>query len=200
MGWRVNLGLRHLLEHARETLRDPRGQARWVMEHSISHANGWLALVALSVASAVLTVLLEMLRSGNAVFPLGLFAVTPYVGAIATASNWVITVFLVFWAGRAFGGKGGFGASIALMAWLLFLLCVVMVLQLPVALILLPLLPVTDIAAIVALIYVFCNLVAELHGFRSAVSVFFASLAIALGFLVVVSVLAGLLGAPGVSA
>lgn len=188
------LTLRNLLRHASDSLRAPREQARWVMAIEASRVHRWQALVAISLVSTVLSVLLELFKTGDPVFLLGLLAVTPMVGAIATTANSVITVFIVYWVGRAFGGQGGFGAVIAVVAFLQFILSCILAAQLVIAAVIPPLLGVTDVVALVTLFWLFCYFVAELHGFRSALNVFFATMAITAGFVFALYLLTGLLG------
>ena len=183
-----------LMRHAVESLRTPREQTRWVMSLELSRRDRWFLLALISVVSTIFSVLLQVFLTQQAAFPLGLMLVSPMVGAIATTSNSVITVFIVYWAGRAFGGTGGFGNTISIITWLQFILTCILGVQILLALVFPALLGPLNIMALVALGWLFCSFVAELHGFRSALNVFFGTMAISTGFIFGLYMLAGLLG------
>ncbi len=186
-------GLNNLLRHAVDSLRDPRGQARWVMSFQATRVQRWSALLAVSLASTVLSVLLQVLRSGDLVFPLGMIEVTPLAGAVATFANGVITVFIVYWAGRAFGGEGGFGNTISVVTWLQFILGCFVALQVLLAVLVPSLLNPSDVFALVALMFLLGHFVAELHGFRSALNVLFVTVAFFVGLVLGLSAIASML-------
>jgi len=78
-----------------------------------------------------------------------------------------MTVFGIYWIGRAMGGKGGFSDTILLVAWMQFVVVCLQIVQLGVFLLAKPLAGLVDIAASVVSLWILTNFVAELHGFRS---------------------------------
>lgn len=190
----MNMTLKTLLRHAVASINAPRDQARWVMSIDLTRQQRWQALVAVSVLSTVLTVLIEFIKTGQATFLLGLVTVNPFVGAIATVSNAIITVFIIYWAGRAFGGHGRFPDVISIVAWLQFILTCILAAQLVILLALPPFLAMTDVVALVAIFYLFSHFVAELHGFRSALNVFLVMIAVSAAFVIGLYMLAGMAG------
>lgn len=159
----------------RQSLAAPRIAARQVMEIGAGFDRGvlWLALVLVAVLSSLLThlglVLLPAAEgAGLTLSPIG----------TALAQFALIAVFL--WAivgiGRWRGGSGTWDQALALMVWLQALLLGLQLLQLVVLVIFVPLAELIGMLGIVFFFFLLTQFVAEMHGFRSALSVFFGIL------------------------
>ena len=107
---------------------------------------------------------------------------SPYLLAIVQMSGLVITVFVVFWVGRAGGGTGRFADCISVVTWIQFVLFCVQFLQ-AVAVFVVPQIAGTiGLFALVLLFWLMTNFIAELHGFKSLTRVFAMIMATLFGF------------------
>lgn len=180
----------------RQTLRDPRGAARRLIEMQLPAGPMWQAL-ALVVLLSVLTgqgatLLVGGMPSGETMLP-GFFF-SPVLLSVVQGILLVLMVLAVHGIGRAFGGQGELPDAIVLVTWLQFLMVCLQIVQ-GIAMILLP--PVASLlglAGIVAFFYLLTLFVCELHGFDRPGVVFFGILASMIGIVLALSILLGLLG------
>lgn len=196
--------LSDLLTHGWQSVRAPREELRWVLAHAVPRQSRWEILILLTLGTVIVTVLHHMALFGEALFlvvvdEMGapIVQVTPYLAAITAVSGSVLTAFLVFWCGRAFGGDGSLPDTVLTLGWMQFILLVVGAAQAVLALILPGAADLVGLLAMVLTMWLFCQFVAELHGFSSALKVFFATLGIAFGLGLLVTLLAGSLAAAG---
>lgn len=107
---------------------------------------------------------------------------TPFMALTVNAALMAITVLAVHLVGNLFGGKGTLRGSVLVNAWVHYMMILV---QLAVFL-LTTILPFLALVAIPVALFLFfwmlSNFVAVLHGFRSAMGVFFAALVLILVF------------------
>ena len=156
-----------LAELMRDTLRDPRGGARAVMQMRLPMEARWLALVLMAVGSALLT------HIGIAMtMPMGDTGATLALPSpIATAATQfmvlVLTAALATWVGRWAGGQGQFPDAVTLVVWLQAILLAVQLLQMVLLLLVPPLGALVGYASVALFFWLLTAFVAELHGFRS---------------------------------
>ncbi len=175
----MNAGANLFVGLTRLSLRNPREAARQIMRIGAAFDTGvlWMALVLVAVLSSILTHLAvammpmpEQAAAGGLVF-------SPIRTAVIQLALMAAVVQAMVIVGRWRGGHGTQGQALSLMIWLQTVLLALQLMQI-VALMLIP--PLADLIGIVAMVLFLVLLtlfVAELHGFRSALSVFFGILA-----------------------
>lgn len=190
-----------LLRLAWSTVRTPREVARIIMSVDLPRTARWEALFGLVIAGTLLAIAITYLFTGDLVMYLGVIPATPLVAAIISASASVLSVFAIFWIGRAMGGKGGFGEAISLVAWTQFVVICMQLVQLAAFLLLPTMAVLVEIAASVISIWILTNFIAELHGFKSITRVFLMMLVSLFGLAFGVSLILAIIGisVPGVS-
>ena len=168
----MTVTLQTLLRNAWDTVRSPREGAAWVMTFDIPRAERWLLLFLITVLSVILAHISGLLLFSQTDMFMGQILASPFISTILQMSVLVITVFLVFWMGRAMGGQGGFGDTILLVAWLQFIMGCLQVIQL-IAMLTIPAFgSLLGVVGLVLFFWLLTNFVAELHGFQSLGQVF----------------------------
>lgn len=173
-----------LLMAARATAAQPREGARSLIEMDLPAPVGWLGLVLMAVASAALSAV-TFVVSGPGGDPnldqalTDLFA-NPIQLAIFQAAALVIGAMLIQGVGRMFGGQGRFSDAVVLVAWLEFILLLLQFAQLVVLLISTPLAAALGMFGLVLFLWLLTNFIAELHGFKSLLAVFFVIIGVTL--------------------
>ena len=190
----MTLDLPTLLRHAWDSVRDPRAQARWVKSIDIPRTSRWEALLLIVVISVILAQISTVFLPVQSDLILGPLLANPFIAGIVQMSLLVITVFAVFWIGRAMGGTGGFGDSILLVAWMQFILVCLQVAQTVAVLILPPLASLIGIGGFVLFFWLLTNFIAELHGFKSLAQVFLMILLSLVGIAFGLSLILSLIG------
>lgn len=183
----------------RLTLANPRAAAAWLMGLGLDLRAGWLALVLMSVLSAAIgfvgfqTSAAEVHPALQALFGSPLRTALIQFGALA------LTGVLAWWVGARFGGRGNLPQALVLVAWAQvppILLQLVQILALFIAPGLAGLIGLAGFALYVVLLSLF---IAELHGFRSGVLVFFGMMVTSFVVAIVAAILfAALFGVPQV--
>lgn len=181
-----------LLELARLTLTQPRQGLRAVLNLGLPRGAGTAGLVLMAVLSALLlhlSVRVSPMMAGDNMMEA--LIGSPFRTAIIQAVVLMVTAFLVYRIGRAFGGRGSVDEAILAMVWLQTILVALQALQL-LSLILLP--PLASLIGLLSgflFLWLLTQFIAELHGFQSAAKVFFGVIVtfllatIALSFLLV---------------
>jgi hypothetical protein len=186
-------------EAAKATMRNPRGMARAIMQMNIPVATGWVALLLMVVVSAVLTSIAVMIVPADpdpqVQADMQMLLGSPFQLALLQAVVMAVSLLLIHNVGHRFGGTGRFADAVVLLAWIEFLLIGLQAVQI-VALLILP--PFADIVGLVGgvlFMWLLSKFIAELHGFRSALAVFFGIIAtIFVASLAMALVMVGLLG------
>jgi hypothetical protein len=190
----MSVTLSDLMRLAYETVRAPREGAQRVMGAPMSRNDRWLALTLTVIVSVILGKLNQFAApvEGNPLMQS--FLGNPLAMALIQFSLLVITVYAVYWIGRATGGQGSFEDSILLIAWMQFIMICLQVMQ-TVALFLVP--PLADLIGLMGLVLFFwllTNFVAELHGFDSLGKVFLMILVSIVGIAFGLSLILSLIG------
>lgn len=183
------------------SLRTPRDAARAVMAFDLDRATRWQALFALVIVGSVLSVVATFLLTGQLGLFLGFAFATPLTAAIVQLSVTVMTVYAVYWIGRAMGGQGAFEDAILLVAWVQFVVICLQLVQLAAFLVLRPVSGLVDIVAAVVSVWMLVGFIAELHGFKSLLRVFVMVIATVFAMAFCLSLILAILGVsfPGVS-
>jgi len=168
----MTLNLPMLMQLVAVSIRTPRDAARMIMAIDLPRALRWQVLFLFVLIGAILAVFLTYLITGHAVLYVGFIQVQPIAAAMVTASGSVLTVFAIYWVGRALGGTGHFADAISVVAWLQFVVVTFQVAQLAVFIVMPPLAAVIDLAGTLLSIWLLTNFIAELHGFKSLSKVF----------------------------
>lgn len=180
-----------------ESIRDPQESATKLMSTAPPREALWTALALVAVLSTLLSQFGFML-SGGSEAAMGVLDSGPLIMAFIGAFFIVLTVFLVFWIGRACGGTGSFEETLLLIVWLQVIFVAVQIAQMVLALVA-PFMTLMVVVASVGLFfYLLTHFIVALHGFRSAGMVFAGIVISAFGVLFVVGLVMAMLGiAPG---
>lgn len=177
-----------------QTVPEPRKVARDVLSwQNAPHRVLWQALALLLVASTWLKVL------GGILFPVDPTAAGPLLGSpllmgMTEASSSVITVFVIYWLGRALGGKGSLGGAILVVAWLQFVLLIIELGVLFFSVIAPGFALLLWVMGLVMTFWILSHFIAELHGFSSAGKVFGGIILTMLSLVVILSFFFALIG------
>ncbi len=186
----------YLFGMALQSIPEPRKIARELFNLRLNRGALWQALILLLVIGAMMGV------GSSVLFPpapelSGTVFAMPLMVSLAEASIAIITVFLIFWLGRAAGGTGAFEDAIVTVIWLNFVLLIVQMTVLVLSLFAPSLAALVWLAGGFAGFWILSHFIAEMHGFTSAMRVF---LAILLTSFVAVAVLSIVLAMMGVGA
>jgi|LauGreDrversion2_3_1035106.scaffolds.fasta_scaffold18412_2 hypothetical protein len=184
----MNLSPPTLLRAARDTLVNPAGAARYVMDLGLSTRQGLMALALTAVLATLLTALMQaFIGPVDDAGMQGLFN-RPFILALSQFGLMILGAALMWRVGQMFGGKGSFAQSLSLVAWLEVVL---ILLQLAQVLVLLALpvlsLPI-GLASVFAFFYLLTHFTAALNGFTSLTKTFFAILGTSLAVLFLASI------------
>ncbi len=188
------LNLVNLYSHVIETLRDPRGQARWIMSVDLPRAMRWEAMAIVVLMSTILSYGAGQLAPPQPPTVWDPILNSPYLLATVQMSGLVITVFAVYWVGRLGGGSARFADCILIIAWIQFVLFCLQVIQTIAAFAAPSLAGMIGIVAIVVLFWLMTNFIAEVHGFKSLTKVFAMIIATLMGFAFGLSVILSMIG------
>ncbi len=191
----MNLNLASLIKDAVDTLRDPREGARKIMAYQMERRQRWETLLLIAVLSAVFAYISISLSTDVGEAQLSDVArMNPFVLTLSQIFVLVVMVFAIHLIGRMAGGKGSLDDAILLVVWLQFILICLQILQI-IAAVVMPFVAV--VIGLIGLFVVFRLLtvfVAELHGFRSTVSVFIGVLVVMIMLATVMSYIFGAFG------
>lgn len=191
----MDLSLPALARLLQLSVTDPRAAARVLMDMNPPMPLRWLALVLVSVLSALAmhgTILLVPAPDGD---DLSLLLPGPLGTALLQGVIMLGIAGLAQGVGRMAGGRGRFADALLLVSWLQAVLLVLQVVQTLLLLALPPLGGLVGLAGFALMFWLLTGFIAELHGFRSLPMVFLAVLGVlvglAVGLGVVVMVLLG---------
>lgn len=183
----------------RLTLANPRAAADRLMRLDLDARAGWTALVLMSVLSAALGFVGFMASSAEMDPGLQALFGSPLRTALIQFGALALTGLLAFWVGKRFGGTGSLPQALVLVAWAQvppILLQLAQIVALVIAPTLAPLIGLAGFALYAVLLSLF---IAELHGFRSGLLVFFGMMVTSFLVAVIAAVLfAVLIGVPQV--
>ena len=167
----MDLTLAGLMAEARLTVTNPRAGARRIIAMDLPLSARWLAFWLMAVLTAILTHLsLGLLPAADREMLAGMME-SPLRSAVLQAGLLLATVWLVCRVGRMRGGKGSFADTLVLLTWLQFLMLSLQLVQLVLQVLVPPLAVPVNVAAFGLFLWLLTNFVAELHGFRSLISV-----------------------------
>lgn len=183
----------YLIGMVLQSIPEPRKIARELFALNLDRTTLWQALFLMLVTGAMIGV------GSSVMFPpapelSGTIFAMPLVVASAEAAVAVISVFLIYWLGRAAGGTGRFQDGIVTITWLNFVLLIVQVFVLILSLF------APSMAALLWLFggftgfWILSHFIAELHGFSSALRVFLTILLTSFIAVAILSIILAILG------
>lgn len=182
-----------LRELAILSIKDPAMGAKTVLSMPLPREALWTALVLVAVLNAALFTVSNILVPGPTPFP-GIFTV-PLIYCAVVAGGLVLTVYALFWIGRALGGSGSLEDIMQVIVWLQALR-VVAQLAVLVFLVTVPVLSALLVFAVslygLYMLLHFINQAHQLDSMARAAGVLIASLlAIVLGLTLLISLFGG---------
>lgn len=175
------------------TLRDPRQAARMVIGWPFSPGERWAILALAAICSTLSAEFLVTLTPEVADPMTAAVLSSPLAFAALQFAGLAVMAVLIFVGGQVFGGTGRFSEGLAVLGWMQVVLFGLQMAQI-VAMLTIP-----SLAALIALlsigltVWILPNFIAELHGFRSAVTTFFGMVGVMVAVVVILSVLLVLL-------
>jgi len=154
----------HLKSVARQMLRDPRGAARGLMQADVPRNVVLMAFFAIMAVSVVAT---EPLLAAASQM-LGGEPASPFARAVGSVIGGLAVVWLIWKVGGAFGGTGGFDHILLAFVFLETLFVIGLAGLIILTLIMPPLTGLAGIGFVVFWLWMFSNVVAEMHEYPSA--------------------------------
>ena len=185
------LDARAVLDLALRSLRNPAGVADDLLQRHLPAPAAWLYLALIAVLSGMLAWVLIGLFAALPGVPAPGLAVTPVSMVLAQGLTLALMALGIWAGGRLAGGQGRLGDAALLVAWVQGVLMVLQLAQILLMLLVPPLAQIAGLAGIALMFWLLSVFAARLHGFASAVPVFFALL---LGAFLLAGVLRGVLG------
>lgn len=183
----------YLFGMALQTIPEPRKIARELFGLGIPRAALWQMLGVVLVVSAAFGVVSGLLLPTAPEMEGTLFA-NPLLVAIAEAAVAVVTVYVIFWLGRAAGGTGTFEDGLITVLWLNFVLLLVQTGVLILSLFAPTMAVLLWSAGGVTGFWILSHFIAEAHGFSSALRVFGTILLASFVAVAVLSIVLALIG------
>ncbi len=184
----------YLLGMALQTIPEPRKVARDVLSLAyLPRAALWQAFALFAVLSTGLGVAATILFPPDPMLAGSLLGDPLRMGLVESASL-VITVFLIYWVGRAFGGHGSFPQAILTVIWMQYVAVLLQFVVLVLALFAPGLAALAALVSVGVSFWILSHFIAEMHGFRSAALVFATIVVLILALAVVLSFLFALIG------
>lgn len=184
-----------ILSLARLSVQDPRTGARTLLSLNVPLPARTAGLLLMAVASALLIHLGFLLLpvTGD---PLTMFMMqSPIRTAVVQWLILVVSVFLIYQIGRAWGGRGSLPDTLLIVVWLQVIMLGVQLVQLLALILVPPLAGIVNIGGLILFFWLLSSFIAELHGFASRgkvlAGIFATTFAVAL---IVVFVLSMILG------
>lgn len=199
----MDLSFSVLLAEARTTFTNPRAGVRRILSLGLPMGAIWLALAVVEILSTILSYIsLSMLPAPEGdelmLAMIQSFTQSPLRTAVFQCLLIVGMAFLIFWFGRARGGRGSLADMLLALVWLQAMMLVLQVLQVVLQVALPPLAGVVNLLAFFLFPWLLTNFVAEVHGFRSLLLTFFGLLLGAvMAVLLLSTVVMALFGVPG---
>jgi len=197
-----NIDWGYLFGMALQTVPEPRKVARDVFAFPAPRRALWLILALLLVAMtflAVISSILSPVDPAEVAEMLGdedmapVYA-NPMMTGMVQAVTSVAMVWGIFWIGRRFGGTGGLDQALLTVIWLHFVLLILQLAILTLGLFAPALALLLTFLSFVMTFWILSHFVAEMHGFRSAGSVFAGIMLVLLVMAVVLSMLLAMAG------
>jgi hypothetical protein len=181
----------------RATLSNPRAAAARLKALDLPVQTGWTAMLLVSVASAFLGFIGFMASPAQGDPGVAAMFGSPMRTAMIQFSVLALTGVLAYWVGRRFGGTGSLAQALVLVAWVQVPPIALQIVQLVVMVLAPGLAPLVGIVGFALYAVLLSLFIAELHGFRSGVVVFFGILAVSFVVALVAAFLfAVLIGVP----
>lgn len=189
--------LNGLLQLLQLTLSNPRAAAAQLKALNLPVNTSWTAILLVSVASAFMGFIGFVVSPGDVDPALSALFGSPLRTAFIQFAVLSLTGALAYWVGRRFGGTGTLAQALVLVAWVQVPPIVLQVAQL-LAMVLVPALaPLIGLAGFALYAVLLSLFIAELHGFRSGVMVFFGLIVVSFLVAIVFAILfAALFGVP----
>lgn len=182
-----------LSELAMMTLRDPAGAARLLLGLGLGRDVLWPALILVAALNALVFALSGMIF--DPALPLPTFLTTPLIYFVFVFMGLALTVYGLFFVGRAFGGKASLEDVMVVVTWLQALRFAVQLVVFVASLVLPALAALLVLVAAFVALYIFVHFINEAHRLGSigrAIVVLIASaFAIAFGLSILISLLVG---------
>jgi hypothetical protein len=180
---------------ARLSLKNPRAAARALLAEDVPLAARSAGLTLIAVLSAILLFPSFALLPPED-FVSSFLAQSPVRAAVVQWLALLISVFLIYRVGRAFGGQGGLADAMLVVVWLQLLMLGVQVAQLLALILIPPLAGLIGLVGFIGFTWLTVNFIAELHGFRSLGLVFAGMIVTFIAAAFVLAILLGLLLGP----
>jgi len=103
---------------ALETLQTPRVAAERVMAMNLPRETLWMALVLMALLNTLIGAVTQMVAPPTENSPIPAMMMTPMIYFVIVAGGLVLTVYALFWAGRALGGEAELGDMLSVLVWL----------------------------------------------------------------------------------
>jgi hypothetical protein len=181
----------------RLTIANPRAAAARLKAMDLPVQTGWTSMLLVSVASAFLGFIGFMTSPMQGDPGVAAMFGSPMRTAMIQFSVLALTGVLAYWVGRRFGGTGSLAQALVLVAWVQVPPIALQIVQLVVMVLAPGLAPLVGIVGFALYAVLLSLFIAELHGFRSGVVVFFGILAVSFVVALVAAFLfAVLIGVP----
>lgn len=189
--------LETLQDLLRLTIANPRAAAARLKALNLPVQTGWTAMLLVSVASAFLGFIGFMASPAQGDPGVAAMFGSPLRTALIQFTVLALTGVLAYSVGRRFGGTGTLAQALVLVAWVQVPPIALQIVQLVVMALAPGLAPLVGIVGFALYAVLLSLFIAELHGFRSGVVVFFGILAVSfLVALVAAFLFAMLIGVP----
>ena len=183
----------YLLGMALQSIPEPTKVARDVLSLHFPRPALWQAFALFAVLSTGLGVAATILFPPDAAFEGTLFA-DPLRLGIVEAASLVLTVFAIFWMGRAFGGTGSFEQALLTVIWMQYVAVMLQLVIIVLAVFAPSLAVIVNFFSIGVSFWILTHFVKEMHGFRSAGLVFAMIVVTIMGAILVVGILLAIIG------
>ncbi len=183
----------YLLGMALQTIPEPRKVARDIFSLDLPRAALWQAVALFAVLSTGLNVAANMLFVPDPGAAPALMLDPIRMGVIQGASV-VITIFAIYWMGRAFGGTGTFPQAMLTVIWMQYVAVMLQLVVLVLALFAPGIAVLVSVFSVVLSFWILSHFIAEMHGFRSAGLVFAMIVVTIFALAIVLGILLALIG------
>ncbi len=183
----------YLMGMALQTIPEPRKVARDVLGLVYPRAVLWQVFALFAVLATGLNVAATILFPADAQLSGSLLADPIRMGIIQTASL-VMSVFAIYWMGRAFGGQGSFPQAILIVIWMQYVAVMLQFVVLVLAVFAPGLAVLVSLFSVGVSFWILSHFITEMHGFRSAGLVFAMIVLTLLALGLVLGILLALVG------
>ncbi|MEZ5762223.1 MAG: Yip1 family protein [Paracoccaceae bacterium] len=177
-----------------ETLRDPRSAARRLLALDPPMEARWIGLLLISVLTLIAAKLMLASVPAEEIQPWEQVWANAWAGLPIQISSLALFAVAVTWIGSLFGGTGRFSDALLAVTWVQGVMLVPQAVQI----LIFPVLPgvsgLIALGSVVLFFYLLSQFICVVHGFRSAVAVFFVVIGTLLALGIVLAVLFTMLG------